>query len=142
MASLNSFDFTGRLGSDPELRSLPSGNQVCRLSVAVDTFGEKPTLWVDVSVWGKSAETCAQYLAKGREVAIHGQVDEVRAYTRRDGEPGASLSVSTRDVAFIGGRGDDDQGGGRRQAPQSDVAWSGDDFAPAQQPIPDDDIPF
>lgn len=142
MSSLNSFDFTGRLGADPELRSTNNGTSVCRLSVAVDTFGDKPTLWVDVSVFGKGAEACAQYLAKGREVAVHGQVDEVRAFERRDGSPGAALSVSTRDVAFIGGKGD---GGGapRSDVPADDVAWSG----PSQSgggavTGQDDDIPF
>jgi single-strand DNA-binding protein len=138
VASMNSYNFTGRLGSDPELRSTPSGASVCRLSVAVDTYGDKPTLWVDVSVWGKAGENCARYLSKGREVAIAGQVDDVRAYLKRDGEPGASLRVSTRDVSFIGSRGEDAGG----FTPRSDIPTD----APAQAApaayAGDDDIPF
>lgn len=151
MASLNSYNFTGRLGRDPELRSTSGGTQVCSLAVAVDTFGDRETVWVDVSVFGKAAESCARFLAKGREVAVSGSVDEVRAFQKRDGQPGAALQVSTRDVSFIGGRGDDAPA--PRQAPASDVpdvGWGDQpdtrDFQPAQQGSlggqGDDDIPF
>ena len=99
MGSLNSFDFPGRLGRDPELRTLPGGSTVCRFPLAIDTYGDKPTLWADVSVWGKTGENCARSLSKGREVAIHGRVDEVAAYHRRDGTAGASLRVTARDDA-------------------------------------------
>lgn len=137
MASLNSFDFTGRLGRDPELKSLQSGVDVCNLAVAVDTFGEKPTLWVDVSVWGAGAAPCAKYLSKGSEVAVHGQVDEITSYAKRDGTTGVSLRVSSRDVSFIGGRPDS-------QEPRSDVP-ADTEFIPvgAAAGQPDDqDIPF
>lgn len=107
MSSLNVFAFTGNLGSDPELRTTTSGQTVCRLNVAIQRFGDKDPVWVDVSVWGKGAENCARYLTKGRAVAVNGRVDEVRAFMRKDGEPGAALSVSTSDVSFIGSRGDD-----------------------------------
>lgn len=137
MASLNSFDFTGRLGRDPELRTVAGDKQVCNLTVAVDTYGDKPTLWIDLSVWGAGAENCAKYLTKGREVAVHGQIDELHVYEKKDGTQGSSLRVSTRDVSFIGPR---DDSATRRD--QSDVPS---DFAPATsggQQAPDDDIPF
>jgi single-strand DNA-binding protein len=139
MASLNSFDFTGRLGQDPKLGSTNNGTDVCNFSVAVDTYGEKPTLWIDVAVWGAGAKPCAQYLAKGSQVAIHGQVDEIATFEKRDGTTGASLKVSTRDVSFIGSKGDN-------EAPRSDVP--ADDFQPASAATgrptapADDDIPF
>lgn len=140
MASQNSINFTGRLGSDPELRALPSGGSVCRLSVALDRFGDKPSLWIDVSVFGKQAEPCARFLAKGREVAITGRVDDVRAFQKRNGEPGASLSVAASDVTFVGGKGDD-QGSGF--TPASDVPADVPYSAPAQGGAQaDDDIPF
>lgn len=132
MASLNSFDFTGRLGKDPELRSLDGGKEVCNFSVAIDRYGDKPTLWVDVAVWGAGAAPCAKHLSKGSEVAVHGQIEEVRAYQTKAGEPGATLKVSTRDVTFIGGRQD--------STPPSDVPA---DFQPVSTGAPaDDDIPF
>jgi single-strand DNA-binding protein len=136
MASLNSFDFTGRLGKDPELRSLDGDKEVCNFTVAVDRFGEKPALWVDVAVWGAGAGPCAKYLSKGSEVAVHGQIDEVRTYRTKAGEPGATLKVSSREVTFIGGKQDDQ--------PRSDVPVTTDDFEPvgAGRPPADDDIPF
>ena len=133
MSSLNSFDFTGRLGKEPELKSLPSGHDVCSFSVAVDTFGDKPPVWVDVSVWGQAAAPCAQYLGKGSQVAIHGKIDAVDGYIRKDGEAAAALRVSTRDVAFIGSK--QDAQGVQTAVPVNDTP----------QPVgvaADDDIPF
>lgn len=147
MASLNVFAFTGNLGADPELRATTSGQQVCNLRVAIQRVGDRPPVWVDVSVWGKAAETCARYLAKGRAVAINGRVDEVRAYMRNTGEPGAALSVSTNEVSFIGPRED-----GPMPAQGTQVAaWPQAGPVPQQgaaQPVgagpvtSDDDVPF
>lgn len=137
MASLNSFDFTGRLGQDPRLGSTNSGTDVCNMSVAIDTYGDKPTLWVDVSVWGAGAKPCAEHLAKGSQVAIHGQIDEIATFEKRDGSQGTSLRVSTRDVSFIGGKAD--------AQPRSDVPADTSDFQPVaagRTNGSDDDIPF
>jgi single-strand DNA-binding protein len=134
MSSLNSYNFTGHLGRDPELRAMPDGGMVCNMSVAVERYGDKSPVWVDVSVFGKSAEACAQYLAKGREVAINGRVADVRAFLKRDGEPGAALSVATSDVSFVGGRPEPDQPV-TRYAPVPAPAGPG-------AVTSDDDIPF
>lgn len=138
MASLNSFDFTGRLGQDPKLGSTNNGTDVCNFSVAVDTFGDRPTLWLDLAVWGAGAKPCATYLTKGSQVAVHGQIEEIATFEKRDGTIGTSLKVSTRDVAFIGSKGDG-------EAPRTDVPASDADFQPAGQgrsAPADDDIPF
>ncbi|MEK7764606.1 MAG: single-stranded DNA-binding protein, partial [bacterium] len=73
MASLNRILLIGNLGKEPELKYIPSGQAVCTLRLAVTEgfrtkAGEdkKETLWVDVVVWGKQGENCAQYLKKGR----------------------------------------------------------------------------
>lgn len=133
MASLNSFDFTGRLGRDPKLNETNGGAKVCNMTVAVDTFGDRPTLWVDVSVWGNAADPCARYLVKGREVAIHGTVDDIATFAKQDGTQGTSLRVSTRDVSFIGSRED--------RQPQSDVPSDGAE-TPARTEDEADSIPF
>lgn len=146
MASLNSFDFTGNLGRDPELRNLPSGKTVCSFSVAVAMFGDRPTLWVDVSVWGSAAESCAKYLSKGSSVAIHGRVDEVASFQRKDGETGVSLRVSTRDVSFIGTKSESNSQGQEFGAftARSDVPSSISESVggAAVTPELDDSIPF
>lgn len=97
---MNSFNFTGRLGQDPELRH---GNRdpVCNMSVAMDGAKKDQTIWVRVAIWGKQAEVCAEALRKGSRVAVSARVSEVRAYAKRDGDPGASLEVTASWVDFL-----------------------------------------
>jgi single-strand DNA-binding protein len=101
----------GRLGQDPEMRYTPQGMAVASFSVATDRrwtdqSGQRQerTTWFRVSVWGKQAESCNQYLAKGRTVLVEGEINEPRVYQRRDGEWAASLDVRASNVRFLGGR--------------------------------------
>lgn len=100
----------GHLGRDPELRYTPSGQAVCSFSVATtrrwtDRNGQdqEKTTWFRVSVWGKQAESCNQFLKKGRLVLVEGEVD-ASAWTGQDGKPRASLELTARNVRFLGGR--------------------------------------
>ena len=101
----------GRLGQDPEMRYTPQGMAVASFSVATDRTWtdqsgqrQERTTWFRVSVWGKQAEACNQYLAKGRMVLVEGEINEPRVYQRRDGEWAASLDVRASNVRFLGGR--------------------------------------
>ena len=136
----NRVTLVGNLGRDPELRYTANGSAVCNLSVATnekwkDSSGElqKRTTWWRVSVWGKQAENCSEYLSKGRPVLVDGQIrgDEngnPRVFERQDGTWGASFDVNAQTVQFLG-RGDG--------APGSEGA---DEFdAP---PPSEDEIPF
>jgi single-strand DNA-binding protein len=124
----------GNLGRDPEMRYTPGGHAVTNLNVATnrtytDSNGEqvKETVWFRVSVWGKQAESCHQYLRKGRQVLVEGRMigDESgnpRVWNRQDGTPTASFEVNAISVRFLGGRGDadfDDAGSGPG-APESE----------------------
>lgn len=91
----------GNLGKDPEARYTPEGMLVCSFPVAVKTRKDE-TVWVDVSAWRELGERCHQYLAKGRQVFVRG-VPAVEAYTRKNGEVGASLKVTAQVVQFLGG---------------------------------------
>ena len=107
----------GNLGRDPEMRYTPQGTPVTNLSVATNrkwtsadgTPGEE-TIWFRVSVWGKQAETCNQYLSKGRQVLVEGRLRPdpatggPRVWTRQDGTPGASFEITALNVRFLGGR--------------------------------------
>lgn len=93
--------FIGNLGKDPEARYTPEGVLVCSFPVAVKTRKDE-TVWVDVSAWRELGERCHQYLAKGRQVFVRG-VPAVEAYTRKNGEAGASLKVTAQVVQFLGG---------------------------------------
>lgn len=107
----------GNLGRDPELKYMPSGRAVCNFSVAVtERWTDKQsqerkekTNWFRVAVWGPQAETCAQFLAKGRQVMVIGSI-EARAYTDNAGQLQASLELTARDVRFLGNRQDGGQG--------------------------------
>jgi len=125
----------GRLGKDPELKYLPSGQAVTTMSVATDRQYEnaqgekiKQTTWFRVSVWGKQAESCNQYLKKGKMVLVEGHLNgdesgNPRTFTRQDGSVGASYEVMAQTVRFLGGGGDEQS---HEPAP---AATSPDDFA-------------
>jgi single-strand DNA-binding protein len=135
----------GHLGSDPEMRYTPNGQAVCSWRMAVnrrwvDAQNQQhdETTWYKVSTWGKLAETCNQYLAKGRLVLVEGDRLKVDAYTNREGQPAASMEVTAQTVKFLGGReGVQGQGqgasGGR---PNTVPAYDG----PGQ--MSEDEIPF
>lgn len=102
----------GRLGRDVELRYTEQGVPVASFSMAVDdSYGEaQKTIWIRVTVWRKQAETCNQYLRKGRQVYVEGRLNHEngnpRVYARNDGKPGASFEVTANVVKFLGDRGD------------------------------------
>src|SRR3954469_14959401 len=81
-ANINRVVLVGNLTRDPEMKHLPSGTALCSLRIAVNTrrkdesgqWTDKPN-YFDVSVWGNQGESCAQYLAKGRPVAIDGRLE-------------------------------------------------------------------
>jgi len=109
----------GNLGRDPEMRYTPTGAAVTSFSVATNrqwtnNNGEtvKETIWFRVSVWGKMAETCNQYLKKGSKVLVEGRLTAdattggPRVWTGQDGNPRASFEVSAQTVRFLSSRGE------------------------------------
>lgn len=103
----------GNVGNQPELRYTPSGVAVCSFSLAVnrswtgqDGQRQDKTTWFRVSVWQKQAEAVAEYLAKGRQVLVVGEMEDARAYTDKDGNARASLEVRANTVRFLGGKND------------------------------------
>ena len=115
--SFNKIIIVGNLGRDPELRYTPQGTPNCTFSLASNerrktSAGEQQdiTTWFRVTVWGKRAETVAQYLAKGRSVYVEGRL-HVEEWTDRDGKPRFTLEVNASDVQFIGSAGDGERDG-------------------------------
>ena len=101
----------GNLGSNPEMRFTPNGDPVTTFSVATSRkYGEKDeTTWFRVSVWGKQAESCNQYLHKGSKVLVEGALKadaqgNPRTYERKDGTWGASFEVTASAVKFLSGK--------------------------------------
>ncbi len=149
--NINRVIITGNLTADPELRSLPSGTSVCKLRVACNTrrkdnstgeWVDKPN-YFDVTVWGMQGENCAQYLSKGRPVAVDGRL-EWREWTDKEGNTRQSIDIIADSVQFLGSREGGENGG--RFTPQSDVPADTGDFQAAPvgsgSSAADDDIPF
>lgn len=109
----------GNLTRDPELRDAGSSH-VCSLRLAENTFhrGEKVTLYYEASVWGKRAETAAQYLGKGSSVYVHGTFS-VREY-EHNGEKRTALEIGNADFQFAGGRGESQGEGSTTQTASDD----------------------
>ena len=101
---MNVSNFAGRLGRDAELRDA-NGTPVANFALAVDDYknGEKFTTWVDCSIWKDRAEKLTQYLTKGTAVAVSGRVG-LRQYEKRDGSPGASLTLMVNSITLLGSK--------------------------------------
>lgn len=100
--SFNQLTILGRLGSDPEMRYTDKGTAVTNFSVATDVgWGDnKETLWLRVNCWDKMAESANQYLEKGRQVLVVGELSQ-REYTAASGDTRTSLEVKARELKFI-----------------------------------------
>jgi single-strand DNA-binding protein len=148
MASINRVVLLGNLTHDPELRSLPSGTAVCQLRLAVNdrvkdrTTGEWTDYanYFDVTVFGSQGERCAQYLARGRQVAVDGRL-RWRQWETQDGQKRSKVEVVADTVQFVGpregGSGSPPSGGQRAGAgfpAEGGLEPADEDFG--------DDIPF
>jgi single-strand DNA-binding protein len=165
MANINRVVIVGNLTRDPDIRPMPSGTNVVELGVAVnhryknrqtDQWVEEPNYFT-VVVFGAQGDACAQYLTKGRPVAVDGRLRWSSWEDKNGGGKRSKVDIVADTVQFLGSRGDDaGQGGANRQANQGNQGFGGND-APADtsdfgdQPAgvgssagggSDDDIPF
>jgi single-strand DNA-binding protein len=99
---MNIITVAGNIGKDAEIRATPTGESVASFSVADSQGKDKPTIWWRCNLWGKRAESLAQYLTKGSKVTVTGQVTE-REYQDKDGQQRKSMEVRVIDVALQGG---------------------------------------
>jgi single-strand DNA-binding protein len=146
VANINRVILTGNLTADPELSTLPSGTSVCKLRLAVNRrykdsasgeWTEKPN-YFDIKVWGAQGENCANYLAKGRAVAVDGRL-EWREWEAQDGSKRQAVEVVADTVQFLGSR---DGGEGQQRGGFQQTAELKAEPAPAFAGSADDDIPF
>ncbi len=145
MASVNKAIIVGNLGRDPEVRYTQSGQAMTRFTVATtDTWTDRDngrqerTEWHNIVVWGKQAETCGQYLSKGRQVYIEGRI-QTRKFEDREGKERYFTEINAQQVTFLGSR----DGGSARSGQSFDDGPSGGfDDAGAGSVPPDDDVPF
>ena len=130
---MNSVILIGRLTRDPELRYIPgSGKAVANFDIAVDRqfSKEKETDFFKVQVWGKMAENCANYLAKGSQAGIRGRLQN-RSYETKEGEKRYITEIIAEEVQFLGTKGEK----------KEDNAFKPDEVD-GFRALDDDDVPF
>ncbi|MBN1945056.1 MAG: single-stranded DNA-binding protein [Bradymonadales bacterium] len=143
MSSLNKVMLIGRLGRDPELRYTQGNSPVATLNVATSDAwtdrqsGEKKerTEWHRVVVWGRQAETCEKYLAKGRLVYVEGRL-QTREYQDRDSNRRWTTEIIAQRVQFLGGAADG------RVAPADEPPPPTNGDAGFDEGFSDEEIPF
>lgn len=106
----NSVQLIGRLGQDPEVRTLTSGKKLTTFSLATSDYyrnadGDKveDTQWHNIVAWGKVGEIAAEYLTKGREVALEGKLIH-RSYENNDGEKRYVTEINLNELLMIGSK--------------------------------------
>jgi len=144
MGSVNKVILVGNLGRDAELRYTPGGAAVATINMATtevwnDKGGQRQekTEWHRVVLWGKSAESLAEYLTKGKQIYVEGRL-QTRQWDDKDGNKRYTTEIRGDRIVLLGG-------GGRGQSVDR-----GADPGPSQsagpdigeQPLTDDDIPF
>jgi single-strand DNA-binding protein len=150
MASFNRVILLGNLTRDPELRYVPSGTAVTDIGLAVndrrksaDGQWVEDTTFVDVTLWGRTAEVAGEYLSKGSPVLIEGRL-KLDTWETNDGQKRSKLKVVGDRMQLLGGRGGGS--GGRPASRQEDTSYSqaetGDDYGPPPPGPPDNEIPF
>ncbi len=140
MADINHVVLVGRLTRNAELKYTNSGAAVSKFSIAINQRRKKDDQWVDevsffdIVLWGKSAEAINQYLVKGKQVGVEGQLRQDR--WEQDGQSRSKVEIVASNVQLLGGG----RGGGAPEAkpsgqqPAEGGAPAGDQF--------EDDIPF
>lgn len=157
MAGINKVIIVGRLGQDPEMKTLAQGSVVTRLNVAtsetwMDKNGQKQerTEWHRISVWGKLAELCGKYLAKGRQVYVEGKL-QTRSW-EENGNKRYATEITAQTVQFLGGQAGASAGAGGYGAGASSNEGGGfnqsapdnnfNDFGPEPSFDQSEEIPF
>src|SRR5688500_1169897 len=134
--NINRVILTGKLTRATELRRTTTGTSLCSRRVACNTrrndasgeWVDKPN-YFDVTVWGAQGENCAQYLAKGRPVAVDGRLEWREWEDKETGKKRQSIDIIADSVQFLGSREGGENGG--RFTPQSDVPADTGDFESA-----------
>ena len=166
MASFNKVILMGNLTRDPQVRYTPSGSAVAELGLAVNrswfdkqsNSRKEETTFVDVTVWGRTAEIAGEYLSKGRSVMIEGRLQMDQWEDKQSGQKRSKLKVVCENMTMVGGRGEgggggrppQGGGGGYQSAPPSDYGQqppadnSGADsfYEPPAGNFSNDDVPF
>jgi len=147
---MNRVVLVGRLTRDPEMRTTSSGTNVTRFSVAVnrrvaDQNGQRQADFINCVAFGKTAETIAKYIKKGREIAVEGRL-QTGSYDAQDGTKRYTTDVVIDNFTFIGGGNSDapvdNQGGSSNIVESTDISEDPFKDFGEEVALSDDDLPF
>ena len=152
MGTVNKVIIVGNMGRDAEVRYTPGGAAVATLSLATtDVWNDKAgqrqekTEWHRVVVWGKQAETLAEYLTKGRQIYVEGRL-QTRQWDDKDGNKRYTTEIRSDRIVLLGGRGGESGGvgggGGGDYGSPRPTSSGGGGPAPGPPELTEDDIPF
>jgi single-strand DNA-binding protein len=151
MGTVNKVIIVGNMGRDAEVRYTPGGAAVATLSLATtDVWNDKAgqrqekTEWHRVVVWGKQAETLAEYLTKGRQIYVEGRL-QTRQWDDKDGNKRYTTEIRSDRIVLLGGRGGgaaEGGGGGGDYGGPRPTSLSGAPPASGPPELTEDDIPF
>lgn len=145
----------GNVTRDPEMRTTPSGSQVCSFAIAVnrsykDSSGaqQDQVSYLDCVAWGKSAEIISQYIKKGSQLLVSGRLEQRSWEDKNSGQRRSRTEIVVEDFSFIGGNnnggngggsyGGGSRGGGSKAAVATEDVDTGSDIVPDD--VPDDQI--
>jgi len=124
MASLNVCSFTGRAGRDPEVRYFESGSMVANLTLAVEGWKrDSEPLWLPLTIWGKNAQVAADYVRKGSQIAVSGQLQNETWSDKATGEKRSKLILSVSELTLLGSKKDSEADGNYQVAPDEEVPF-------------------
>jgi single-strand DNA-binding protein len=110
MSDINQLTVTGRLTRDAEMKTLPTGTELLTFDLAINNgFGQyAKTIFVTVDVWGKSGNKIVQYLVKGKQVGVSGELQVQKWQDKNGGGERSKMVLSTNAVVLLGGSGKSD----------------------------------
>lgn len=145
MSGINKVILVGRLGADPEMKSVGQGSTVTRLNLATseqwnDKNGQRQerTEWHRIVVWGKLAEICGKHLSKGRQVYVEGRL-QTRQWEDQQGQKRYTTEIVATTVQFLGSAGDRPAAS---NSSSNDAGMDTQDFGPEPSFSSSDEIPF
>lgn len=145
MSSLNKVTLIGRLGKDPEIRYTPSGLAVANFSMATsenwtkEGQKESRTEWHRIVAFGKLAEICGEYLAKGKQVYIEGRI-QTREWEDKEGNKRYTTEIVAGQMLMLGAR--DNMSSDTPKTSTVSSSKTNDTPEPPYPDMQDDDIPF
>ena len=147
MADINRVILIGRLTRDAELKYTNTGSAICKFSIAVNRRRKSGDGWVDevsffdIAAWGKMGESLNQYLVKGKQIAVEGELRQDR--WEQDGQPRSKVEIFAMNIQLLGGARDGSGSAGGGGAQRAATSRQGGNYGDEQGSSEfEDDIPF